>query len=174
MTESEEELNSLLRKVKQESEKAGLKLNIQKMKIVTSSHITSWQIDGEIMETFDQVFLRTALLSGALPAHPLLLPISCHGPLLASWSVCSPCLSCFLSPLSFMGFSHNCCCLFTSCVQLCDAMDCSTPGFPALHCLLELAQTHVHQGGDAIQPSHPLSSPSSPALSPSQNQGLFQ
>ena len=144
MTESEEELNSLLRKVKQESEKAGLKLNIQKTKIVTSSHITSWQIDGEIMETFDQGFLRTALLSGALPDHPLLLPISCHGPLLASWSVCSPCLSCFLSPLSFMGFSHNCCCLFTSCVQLCDAMDCSTPGFPALHCLLELAQTHVH------------------------------
>ena len=158
---------SLLMTMKEVSEKAGLKLNIQKTKIVTSSHITSWQIDGEIMETFDQGFLRTALLSGALPDHPLLLPISCHGPLLASWSVCSPCLSCFLSPLSFMGFSHNCCCLFTSCVQLCDAMDCSTPGFPALHCLLELAQTHVHQGGDAIQPYHPLPSPS-------KHQGLFQ
>ena len=61
MTESEEELNSLLMKVKEESEKAGLKLNIQKMKIMASSHITSRQIDGETMEIFDQGFLRTAL-----------------------------------------------------------------------------------------------------------------
>ena len=53
-----------------------------------------------------------------------------------------------------MGFPHDCCCLFTSCVQLCDSMDCSTPGVPALRCLLEPAQTRVHQGGDAIQPSH--------------------
>ena len=53
-------------------------------------------------------------------------------------------------------------------------MDCSTPSFPVLHHLLELAQTHVHRVGDAIQPSHPLSSPSSPAFSLSQHQGLFQ
>ena len=52
MAESEEELNSLLMKVKEESEKAGLKLNIQKMKIMTSSHITSWQIDRETMRDF--------------------------------------------------------------------------------------------------------------------------
>ena len=45
-----------------------------------------------------------------------------------------------------------------SCLTLCNPMDCSTPGFPLLHCLLELAQTHVHRVGDAIQPSHPLSS----------------
>ena len=51
MAESEEELKSLLMKVKEESEKAGLKLNIQKTKIMASSPITSWQIDGEIMET---------------------------------------------------------------------------------------------------------------------------
>ena len=51
MAESEEELKSLLMKVKQESEKAGLKLNIQKMKIMAASPITSWQIDGETMET---------------------------------------------------------------------------------------------------------------------------
>ena len=50
MAESEEELKSLLTKVKEESEKAGLKLNIQKMKIVASSPITSWQIDGEAIE----------------------------------------------------------------------------------------------------------------------------
>ena len=51
MTESKEELKSLLRKVKEESEKAGLKLNIQKAKMMASGPVTSWQIDGEIMET---------------------------------------------------------------------------------------------------------------------------
>ena len=51
MAESEEELKSLLMKVKEESEKVGLKLNIQKTKIMASGPITSWQIDGEIMET---------------------------------------------------------------------------------------------------------------------------
>ena len=51
MAESEEELKSLLMKVKEESEKVGLKLNIQKTKIMASSHITSWQIDGEPVET---------------------------------------------------------------------------------------------------------------------------
>ena len=57
---------------------------------------------------------------------------------------------------------------------LCDPMDCSTPGFPVHHQLLELTQTHVHQVGDAIQPSHPLSSPSLPAFNLSQHQGLFK
>ena len=58
--------------------------------------------------------------------------------------------------------------------DFCDPMDCSTPGFPVHHQLPELAQTHVHWVGDAIQPSHPLSSPSPPALNPSQHQGLFK
>ena len=49
-------------------------------------------------------------------------------------------------------------------VQLCDPMDCNMPGFPVHHQLLELAQTHVHRVGDAIQPSHPLLSPSPPVL----------
>ena len=53
-------------------------------------------------------------------------------------------------------------------------MDCSTPGFPVHHQLLEFTQTHVHQVGDAIQPSHPLSSPSPPAFNLSQHEGLFQ
>ena len=56
MAESEEELKSLLMKVKEESEKAGLKLNIQKMKIVASDPTTSWQIDGETMETVTDYF----------------------------------------------------------------------------------------------------------------------
>ena len=57
---------------------------------------------------------------------------------------------------------------------LCDPMNCSMPSLPVHHKLLELTQTHVHRVGDAIQPSHPLSSPSPPAPNPSQHQGLFQ
>ena len=56
MAESEEELKSLLMKVKEESEKAGLKLNVQKTKIMASGPITSWQIDGEAMETVTDYF----------------------------------------------------------------------------------------------------------------------
>ena len=61
-----------------------------------------------------------------------------------------------------------------SCLTLCDPMNRSTPGLPIHHKLPEFAQTHAHRVGDAIQPSHPLSSPSPPAPNPSQNQGLFQ
>ena len=62
MAESKEELKSLLIKVKEESEKVGLKLNVQKMKIMASSPITSWQIDGETMETVrDFIFLGSKI-----------------------------------------------------------------------------------------------------------------
>ena len=61
-----------------------------------------------------------------------------------------------------------------SCPTLCDPMDCSTPGLPVHHLLPESTQTHVHWVSDAIQPSHPLSSPSPPALNLSQHQGLFK
>ena len=60
------------------------------------------------------------------------------------------------------------------CLTLCDPMNRSTPGLPVHHQLLEFTQTHVHRVSDAIQPSHPLSSPSPPAPNPSQHQGLFQ
>ena len=59
-------------------------------------------------------------------------------------------------------------------VRLCSPMDCSTQGFPVLHQLPEFTQTHIHWVSDAMQPSHPLSSPSPPALNLSQHQGLFQ
>ena len=72
-------------------------------------------------------------------------------------------------------FPASCCC---SVVQLCptfwDCMDCSTPGFPVLHHLPELVQTHVHWDGDAIQSSHPLLNPSHSAFNLSQHPGLFQ
>ena len=61
-----------------------------------------------------------------------------------------------------------------SCPTLCNPMNRSTPGLPVHHQLPESTQTYVHQVGDAIQPSHPLSSPSPPAPNPSQHQSLFQ
>ena len=61
-----------------------------------------------------------------------------------------------------------------SCLTLCDPMDCSTPGLRVQHQLLEVAQTHIHRFGDAIQPFHSLSSPSPPAFNLSHHQGLFQ
>ena len=61
-----------------------------------------------------------------------------------------------------------------SCPTLCYPMNCSTPGLPVHHQLQDIAQIHVHQVGDAIQPSHPLSSPSPPAFNLFQHQGLFQ
>ena len=60
-----------------------------------------------------------------------------------------------------------------SCLTLCDPMDCTTPGFPVHHQLLALTEIHVHQVSDAIEPSHPLLSPS-PAFNLSQHQGLFK
>ena len=61
-----------------------------------------------------------------------------------------------------------------SCPTLCDPMNRSTPGLPVHHQLPEFTQTHIHRVSDAIQPSHPLSSPSPPAPNPSQHQSLFQ
>ena len=75
---------------------------------------------------------------------------------------------------NFGNVDHCCCSVIQLCLTLCDPMECSTPGFPVLHYLLEFAQTHVHPVGDAILPCHPLLSPSPPAFSLPQHQGLFQ
>ena len=72
-----------------------------------------------------------------------------------------------LSSVQFSSVNH-------SCPTLCDPMDCSTPGFPVRQQLLELTQTHVQGVSNAIKLSHPLSSPSPPAFSLSQHQGLFK
>ena len=66
------------------------------------------------------------------------------------------------------------CSVAQSCLTLCDPMNRSTPGLPVHHQLPEFTQTHVYRVGDAIQPSHPLSSPFPPAPNPSQYQSLFQ
>ena len=78
--------------------------------------------------------------------------------------------SCILFPIFIYQFSS----VSQLCLTLCNPMNCSTPGLPVHHQLLEFTQTHVHRVGDAIQPSHPLSSPSPPAPNPSQHQSLFQ
>ena len=72
IAESEEELKSLLKKVKEESEKVGLKLNIQKTKIMTSSPITSWQIDGETVDTVaDFIFLGSKITADGDCSHEI-------------------------------------------------------------------------------------------------------
>ena len=79
---------------------------------------------------------------------------------------------CILSPWLFNLYAEFSS-VAQSCPTLCDPMNCSTPGFPVHHQLPELTQTHVHLVGDAIQLSHPLSSPSPPAFNLSQHQGIF-
>ena len=82
MSESEEELKSLLMKVKEESEKVGLKLNIQKTKIMTSGPITSWEIDGETVETVsDFIFLGSKITADGDCSHELKDAYSLEGKL---------------------------------------------------------------------------------------------
>ena len=78
--------------------------------------------------------------------------------------------SCTFGRLSSVHFNS----VTLSCPTLCDPMDCSTPGFPVHHQIPELTQTQVHWVDDAIQPSHPLSSPSPPTFNLFQHQGLFK
>ena len=103
---------------------------------------------------------------------PSVAPFSCP----QSFSESGPFPMCWLFASRGQSIGEYLCC-HCSVTQLfpilCDPMKCSTPGFPVLHHLPELAQTHVHWVGDAIQPSHPVSSPSPPAFSLTQHQGLF-
>ena len=154
MAESEEELKSLLTKVKVESEKVGLKLNIQKTKVMASGPITSWQIDGETDTVSDFIFLGSKITAEGDCSHEI--------------------TRCLLlgrkAMLNLDQFSSAA----QSCLTLCDPMNRSMPGLPAHHQLPEFTQTHVHRVSDTIQPSHPLSSPFPPAPNPSQHQSLFQ
>ena len=91
---------------------------------------------------------------------------------LLPWFENSPCF-CFFFP-SLLCHSVQFSSVAQSCPTLCDRMNCSTPGLPIYHQLLEFTQIHVHWVSDAIQPFRPLSSPSPPAPNPSQYQSLFQ
>ena len=139
-------------KVKEESEKYGLKLNIQKTKIMPSNSITSWQIDRETLETMtDFIFLGSKITADGDCSHEI-----------------KRCL--FLGRKATTNLSS----VAQSCPTLCGPMNRSTPGLPVHHQLPECTQTHIHRVRDAIQPSHPLSSPSPPAPNPSQHHSLFQ
>ena len=81
---------------------------------------------------------------------------------------------CFYEALVYVEHSVQFSSVAHSCPTLCDSMNHSTPGFPVHHQLLEFTQIHIHRVSDAIEPSHPLSSPSPPAPNPSQHQSLFQ
>ena len=133
MAESEEEQKSLLMKVKEESEKAGLKLNIQKTKIMASGPITSCQIDGETMETVtDFIFLGSKITEDGDCSHEI------KGHLLLRRKVTTP------SSVQFSSIAQ-------SCPTLCDPMEGNMPGLPIHHQLLDPAQNHVHCISDAIQ-----------------------
>ena len=88
---------------------------------------------------------------------------------LCNFQVCNTVLLAIIT-MFYIQFSS----VAQSCPTLCDPMNRSMPGLPVHHQLPEFTQTHVHQVSDAIQPSHPLSSPSPPAPNPSQHQSLFQ
>ena len=105
----------------------------------------------------------------ALELHPLLIP---HTPFLAVDSL--PSTSSVFFPFWFLLLSFYSSVQSLSCVWLCDPMNRSTSGLSVHHQLPESAQTHVHWVGDAVQPSHPLSSPSPPGPNLAQHQGLFQ
>ena len=123
MEEGEEELKSLLMKVKEESEKAGLKLNIQKIKIMASSPITSWQIDEETMEIVTLDFFSWSPKS--------LQMVNCSHEIKRYL---------LLGRKAMINLSS----VAQSCMTLCDSMECSTPGLPIHHQLPEFTQTHVH------------------------------
>ena len=90
-----------------------------------------------------------------------------HNFFLFFWSCCMACRMLVPSSVQFISVAQ-------SCPTLCKTMDCSTPGFPVHHHLLELAQTHVHRVSDTIQPSHPLSSPFSSCPQSFPASGFFQ
>ena len=99
-----------------------------------------------------------------------IFPTQGSNPRLLHWQADSLPLSYPGSPQQGIQFSS----VAQLCPTLCDTMNRSTPGLPVHHQLPESTQTHVHRVGDAIQPSHPLSSPSPPALNLAQHQGLFK
>ena len=157
MAESKEELKSFLMKVKEESEKVGLTVNIQKTKIMASSAITSWQIVGETMETVAEfIFWAPKSLKMVTAAMKFKRHLLLERKLITN-----------LRSVQFSSVAQLC-------LTLCDLMNRSTPGFPVHHQLPEFIRTHVHQVSDAIQPSHHRSSPSPPAPNPSQHHSFFQ
>ena len=140
MAESEEELKSLLMKVKEESEKVGLKLNVQKTKIMASGPITSREIDGENVETVsDFILLGSKITADGDCSHEI--------------------KSCLLLGRKVMtNLSQSVSSVAQSCPTLCNHMNYSTPGLPVHHQLPEFTQTHV-QPAKSLQSCSTLCDP---------------
>ena len=122
-------------------------------KILQSDNCFSWLVECFIHQTNRKVPGKVCAWVHVSPLHQ-------------NHIYCLPDCSPRFAPVQFSSVAQLC-------LTFCNLMDCSTPGFPVHHQILELTQTHVHRVGDATQPSHSLSSPSS-AFSLSQHQGLFQ
>ena len=146
--ESKEELKSLLMRVKEESEKVGLKLNIQKTKIMASGSITSWQIEGEKSGNSDRFYFGGSKITADGNCRHEIRCLFLRRKALTNLDsilksrditlVTKVCIvKAMVSPVQFSSVAQ-------SCLTLCNSMDCSTPGFPVHHQFLELAQTRVH------------------------------
>ena len=174
-------------KVKKESAKIGLKLNIQKTKIMASGPISAWHIDGETVETVtDFIWGGSKITAHGDCSHEikrcLLLErkamINLHS-ILKSRDITLPTKVHLVKAVVFPAVMCGCESSVQSssvtqlCPALCNPMDHSTPGLTVHHQLPEFTQTHGLWVGDAIQPSHPLSSPFAPVFNLSQHQGLF-
>ena len=122
---------------------------------MASGPITSWQIDGETMETVTNfIFLGSKITADDDCSHEMKKYL-----LLGRKA---------MTNLVQFGSAAQ------SCPTFCNPMNRSAPGLPVHHQLPEFTQTHVHRVSDAMQPSHPLLSPSPPSPNPSQHQSLFQ
>ena len=146
---------------------------------MASSPIISWQIDAETMETVtDFISLGPKITADGDCSHEikrcLLLgrkAMTNLDSMLTSRDITLMTKVCLVKAMVFpVQFSS----VTQSCLTLCDFTNCSTPGLPVHHQLLELIQTHVHWVSDTIKLSYPLLSPSPPALNLSQHQGLFK
>ena len=126
-------------------------------------YIPQW-VSNALMENTQSICCGLISRAKLLPYFHVLSPES-HS-VISSLSPCSTICSSFFS-VQFSSVAQLC-------LTVCYPMNHSMPGLPVHHQLPEFTQTHVHQVDDAIQPSHPLSSPSPPAPNPSQHQGLFQ
>ena len=146
-------------------ESFGLSLTL----VVTRAWTQTWW-HLQLMEKQVEVMQGSGVTGTLVVAAAPCVPVGC------ALGFCSTCFSPLILTANSQsgGYSVQFSSVTQSCPTLCHPMNCSMPGLPVHHQLLEFTQTHVHRVADVIQPSHPLSSPSSPAPNPSQHQSLFQ
>ena len=138
--------------------------------------VVIFKVSSDNFQIYNMLLLIIVISCTLEPQNLLTLEMEILGKLFSSKKKLSP--SVFMTnshihmPFDSLGIQFSS--VAQSCLTLCNPMECSTPSFPVHQQLPELAQTHVHPGSDAIQPSHPLLSPSPPAFNLSQHQGLFK